>query len=94
MSWQHEFNPLRESKSKSNGVKFHALLTTPELAMMDIAHLEPIPWAMIAADNAHRRKIKKTMSCIGIWSGFLRRIGHWNSTAVFNGGAMGNAALL
>jgi chromodomain-helicase-DNA-binding protein 1 len=25
---------------------------------MDMAHLEPIRWAMIAADNAHRRKIK------------------------------------
>jgi SNF2 family DNA or RNA helicase len=36
------------------GVKFHVLFTTPEHAMMDMAHLEPICRAMIAVDEAHR----------------------------------------
>jgi SNF2 family DNA or RNA helicase len=40
------------------GVKFHVLLTTPELAMMDTAHLEPICRAMIAVDEAHRLENK------------------------------------
>jgi SNF2 family DNA or RNA helicase len=55
---QYEFDPLRGSKSKGTSVKFHALLTTPELAMMDMAHLEPIRWAMIAVDEAYRLQNK------------------------------------
>jgi chromodomain-helicase-DNA-binding protein 1 len=55
---RHEFDPLRESKSKDTGVKFHVLVNTPDFAMMDMAHLEPISWAMIAVDEAHRLKTK------------------------------------
>jgi hypothetical protein len=59
---QYEYNPLREAKSKGTGV----MLTTTELAMMDMAHLEPIRWAMIAVDKPHRLKIEDE-SCIGVW---------------------------
>jgi chromodomain-helicase-DNA-binding protein 1 len=55
---QYEFDLLQGSKSKGTSVKFHALLTTLELAMMDTAHLEPIRWAMIAVDEAHRLQNK------------------------------------
>jgi hypothetical protein len=56
-SSQHEFDPLRGSKSKGIGVTFHVpLLATPDLSMMDMAHPEPIRWAMIAVDEAHRLK--------------------------------------
>jgi chromodomain-helicase-DNA-binding protein 1 len=55
---QYEFDPLRGSKAMDTGVKFHVLLISPELAMMDMAHLEPFRWAMIAVDDAHHLKNK------------------------------------
>lgn len=36
--------------------KFHVLLTTPELMMMDGEHIHSFRWAMIAVDEAHRLK--------------------------------------
>jgi chromodomain-helicase-DNA-binding protein 1 len=55
---QYEFDPFRGSKAMDTGVKFHVLLDTPAFAMMDMADLEPIRWAMIAVDEAHRLKNK------------------------------------
>lgn len=55
---EHEFELIGSSKSRGTGVRFHVLLTTPELAMMDIEHLSTIRWAMIAVDEAHRLKNK------------------------------------
>jgi chromodomain-helicase-DNA-binding protein 1 len=63
---QHEFDPLRDT-----GVKFHVLLNTPDFAMMDMAHLEPIRWAMFAVDEAHRLKTKDSelhLSLVGLSS--------------------------
>lgn len=36
--------------------KFHVLLTTPELLMLDQYYLNPIRWAVVAVDEAHRLK--------------------------------------
>ena len=46
------------------------LLTTPEFAMMDMAHLELTSWTMIAADEAHRLKSKDSElhRCLGGFS--------------------------
>jgi chromodomain-helicase-DNA-binding protein 1 len=55
---QYEFDPLGGSKAIHTGFKFHVLLTSPYFSMMDMADLEPIRWAMIAVDEAHRLKPK------------------------------------
>lgn len=44
------------SSSKIMTEKFQVLITTPELLMMDQAYMDPIKWAMIAVDEAHRLK--------------------------------------
>lgn len=44
------------SSSKTAAEKFHTLIITPELLMMDQVYLDPIRWAMIAVDEAHRLK--------------------------------------
>jgi hypothetical protein len=48
----YELDPLRGSRSKGTGVKFHVLSTTPELAMMGMVHLEPIRCAMIGVGGS------------------------------------------
>lgn len=58
MARMHEFEPVAGARSGGTGVGFHCLLTTPELAMMDIDYLLPVRWAMIAIDEAHRLKNK------------------------------------
>lgn len=42
--------------SKTSTEKFHVLLTTPELLMMDHNYLHEVRWAMVAVDEAHRLK--------------------------------------
>eukprot|EP00177_Eucheuma_denticulatum_P008128 GFKZ01014809.1.p1 GENE.GFKZ01014809.1~~GFKZ01014809.1.p1 ORF type:complete len:1687 (+),score=291.31 GFKZ01014809.1:317-5377(+) len=44
------------STARTSTEKFHTLLITPELLMMDQIYLESIRWAMIAVDEAHRLK--------------------------------------
>lgn len=41
---------------KRNNPKFHVLLTTPELVMLDEKYIDEIRWAAIAVDEAHRLK--------------------------------------
>jgi SNF2 family DNA or RNA helicase len=68
---QYEFDPLRGSKVMDTGVKFHVLLTSPHFAMMDMADLEPIRWAMIEVDDAHPLKTNDSelhMSLAGLSS--------------------------
>lgn len=57
---KHEFEPVAGSKSRGTGVGFHCLLTTPELVLVDIDHMMPIRWAMVAIDEAHRLKNKES----------------------------------
>lgn len=41
---------------RGSGVKFHVLLSTPELIMLDQEYVTEIRWAMLAVDEAHRLK--------------------------------------
>ncbi len=50
---EHEFWP---SQGRGNSVKFHTLLTTPELVMQDEKFIDEIRWAAMAVDEAHRLK--------------------------------------
>ena len=54
---KYEFAPSpRSRKSSGVEVRFHVLLSTPELVMMDQAHLGQLRYAVIAVDEAHRLK--------------------------------------
>jgi len=53
---RHEFWP---SSGKGVHPKFHVLLTTPELLMLDEKYIDDIRWNMIAVDEAHRLKNEK-----------------------------------
>lgn len=55
---RYEFDLGGAYRGRSQSVAFHVLLTTPELSMMDVDFLQPIRWAMIAVDEAHRLKNK------------------------------------
>lgn len=48
---EHEFY-----STKKKVEKFHVMLTTPELLMMDHQHFDELRWAMVAVDEAHRLK--------------------------------------
>lgn len=54
---KYEFAPSpRARKTTGVDVRFHVLLSTPELVMMDQAHLSQLRYAVIAVDEAHRLK--------------------------------------
>lgn len=48
---EHEFRTANGTSEK-----FHVLLTTPELLMLDVDYIAEMRWAMIAVDEAHRLK--------------------------------------
>lgn len=48
---QHEFRT-----AKGSSEKFHVLLTTPELLMLDQDYISEMRWAIVAVDEAHRLK--------------------------------------
>eukprot|EP00170_Pyropia_yezoensis_P006751 contig_27538_g6773 len=54
---RYEFAPSpRARKTAGVDVRFHVLLSTPELVMMDQAHLSQLRYAVVAVDEAHRLK--------------------------------------
>lgn len=54
---RYEFAPSpRARKTAGVDVRFHVLLSTPELVMMDRAHLCQLRYAVVAVDEAHRLK--------------------------------------
>jgi hypothetical protein len=71
----YELDPLRGSRSKGTGVKFHVLSTTSELAIMGMAHLEPIRCAMVAVEGSSSPENQDTVSCVCLWLCSLLRIG-------------------